>query len=249
MKKNPKSKTFSRWELAQNQQKQNQLRKKNKLRKLNLKPILQSRSQLADSIFFQLGKYKDITPETRILEVGSGPHGINFFHPNGRRISLDPLAGFFYKEFDFMQKNSHSLLVQGMGEFLPFSDKSIDVVICDNVLDHTLDSKKILSEIHRVLKDDGLFYLANHLHHFIFRIFSLIFKILYSIKLVPNTPNYKAHTYFFTPGMFTKMIKKSSFSILYEKISLSKHQKEKKSLLFKPFKNIYSTFICTKKKK
>jgi SAM-dependent methyltransferase len=249
MKTRNKTRTFSRWKLAQAQQKQNQLRKRNKIQKMNLKSILQSRAQLANSILLQLEGYKGLIPETRILEVGSGPHGINFFHRKGIRFSIDPLAGFFYKEFGFIQKNSHSYLIQGMGETLPFPARSIDLVVCDNVLDHTLDGSKILCEIHRVLRDDGLLYLTINLHHFIFRIFSLIFKILYSVKMVPHTPNYKAHTYFFTPSIFKKMIKKADFAILSSTVPLPKHQKYKKSPPFKPFKNIYSTFICSKKEK
>jgi SAM-dependent methyltransferase len=249
MKTRNKTRTLSRWKLAQAQQKQNQLRKRNKIQKMNLKSILLSRAQLANSILHQLEEYTVLTPETIILEVGSGPHGINFFHRKGIRFSIDPLAGFFYKEFGFLQKNSHSYIIQGMGETLPFPGRSIDLVLCDNVLDHTLDGQKILSEIHRVLKDDGLLYLAINLHHLIYRIFSLIFKILYSVKMIPNTPNYKAHTYFFTPGIFKKMIKNGNFAIQSSTVPLPRHQKYKKSPPFKPFKNIYSTFICSKRGK
>jgi len=246
---NRKSKKILRWKLAQNQQQKNQLRKKIKFQQTDIKQILQYRTRLTKSIFKHLAEYKTITSETMILEVGSGPHGINFFYPKGIRIALDPLAPFFKKEFNFIQKNSNSLICQGMGENLPFSDKSFDIVISDNVLDHTLDTEKILFEIHRVLRDDGVLYLAINLHHLIFRIFCSLFKILYSIRIVPNTPNYKAHTYFFTPRMFKRKIKKGKFTTVFSNIHLPSDQKNKKKVPLKPFKNLYSTFICIKQDK
>ena len=47
------------------------------------------------------------------------------------------------------------------GEDLPFSDKSFDVVVSNHVIEHVADADKHLSEIDRVLKNDGLVYLAT----------------------------------------------------------------------------------------
>lgn len=41
------------------------------------------------------------------------------------------------------------------GENIPFKDKYFDTVLCTEVLEHVLDSDKVLSEIHRVLKEDS----------------------------------------------------------------------------------------------
>lgn len=46
-------------------------------------------------------------------------------------------------------------------ETLPFADKSFDVVITNHVLEHVPDQQKHISEMRRVLKDDGLIYLAS----------------------------------------------------------------------------------------
>lgn len=51
--------------------------------------------------------------------------------------------------------------VQISGEKLPFSDKSFDVVVSNHVIEHLTDVDRHLSEIWRVLKDDGLVYLAT----------------------------------------------------------------------------------------
>ncbi|MGI8411175.1 MAG: class I SAM-dependent methyltransferase [Solirubrobacteraceae bacterium] len=41
---------------------------------------------------------------------------------------------------------------------LPFATGAFDVVICQAVLEHVLDPVRVVSEIHRVLADDGLVY-------------------------------------------------------------------------------------------
>ncbi len=43
------------------------------------------------------------------------------------------------------------------GQTLPFSDNSFDSCLCSEVLEHTFDPDKALSEIHRVLKPGALF--------------------------------------------------------------------------------------------
>ena len=47
-------------------------------------------------------------------------------------------------------------VIQGDGENLPFPDKSFDYVVLMEVLVHVHDPKKLLSEIRRVLKKDGV---------------------------------------------------------------------------------------------
>jgi ubiquinone/menaquinone biosynthesis C-methylase UbiE len=43
---------------------------------------------------------------------------------------------------------------------LPFPDESFDIVICSQVYEHVPDSDKLLEEIFRVLKHDGICYFA-----------------------------------------------------------------------------------------
>jgi SAM-dependent methyltransferase len=44
------------------------------------------------------------------------------------------------------------------GHSLPFQDNSMDVVLIQAVLEHVLDPVKVVSEIHRVLKPNGIVY-------------------------------------------------------------------------------------------
>ena len=43
---------------------------------------------------------------------------------------------------------------------LPFKDNSIDIIFCIAVLEHVPSSEKVVSEIYRVLKKDGLIYIS-----------------------------------------------------------------------------------------
>jgi 2-polyprenyl-6-hydroxyphenyl methylase/3-demethylubiquinone-9 3-methyltransferase len=47
---------------------------------------------------------------------------------------------------------------KGIGENLPYADNSFDAVFCCDVLEHVRDLPKVISEISRVLKPDGIFF-------------------------------------------------------------------------------------------
>src|ERR1019366_1636700 len=40
---------------------------------------------------------------------------------------------------------------------LPFDDESLDIVLCNGVLEHAANEQRSLTEIHRVLRDNGRF--------------------------------------------------------------------------------------------
>lgn len=47
---------------------------------------------------------------------------------------------------------------QGFAENMPYDDNTFDVAICVDVLEHVADYKKVVSEVHRILKPGGLFF-------------------------------------------------------------------------------------------
>jgi ubiquinone/menaquinone biosynthesis C-methylase UbiE len=51
-------------------------------------------------------------------------------------------------------------LMGGNGEFLPFRDGVFDCITCFEVLEHVEDPGRVLSEIRRVLKPDGIIFLS-----------------------------------------------------------------------------------------
>lgn len=72
------------------------------------------------------------------VEVGCGPNGISRFADN--IVGVDPL------DYSGRIKN----FIQGTGENLPFSNDSVDFVICCNVLDHCLEPQKVMDEMFRI---------------------------------------------------------------------------------------------------
>jgi SAM-dependent methyltransferase len=204
----------ARWNTAQQRQKENQLVKKTGFAGGDIRSFALGRLEFAVSLFRKMAEFKKITPQTRILEVGSGPHGVTFFYPVGRKVSLDPLARFYRKEFEIIQRSSGTSLVEGVGEDLPFSDKAFDCVVSDNVLDHTADALRVLEEIRRMLKDDGLFLLGINLYPDIYGLYAGIFNVLFALRFPVKFRNFQTHTYFFTPRAITRLLDKCRFTIL-----------------------------------
>ena len=104
------------------------------------------------------GKYLALDHTSKILQIGAAAQGAISFWKMGRRIALDPLADFYRRSFN--QSDEGITHVKGLGEKLPFSDSSIDVVLCLNVLDHTMSPELVVSEMSRVLRDGGLLFLG-----------------------------------------------------------------------------------------
>lgn len=80
-----------------------------------------------------------------VLEVGSG--GSPYFRAN---VLIDAYAETRERHWAPFITDRPSVL--GMGERLPFRDKSFDFVIASHVLEHSADPDKFLSELQRVAK-------------------------------------------------------------------------------------------------
>ncbi|MDD5070643.1 MAG: class I SAM-dependent methyltransferase [Candidatus Omnitrophica bacterium] len=69
--------------------------------------------------------------------------------------------------------------VNGEAEVLPFKDQSFDVITCNSVLHHLSDCSKLLSEVKRVLKANGLFAVSHEHNNDFFKFWPL--RLLASI--------------------------------------------------------------------
>lgn len=110
-----------------------------------------------------LETFQPIPPDARVIEVGSGAHGLIFYFGSKCGIGVDPLAVNYGRMFPRWQ--SCAPTVAAVGEALPFPDQSFDVVICDNVVDHAESPPKIVSELARILAPGGLLYFTVNIHH------------------------------------------------------------------------------------
>ncbi len=89
-----------------------------------------------------------------ILDLGSGSgHIANYFSQKNNVIACDVInqiePKFRKLKFIFIKKN------------LPFYNSTFDIIILNHVLMYVKDQKFLLEEIHRVLKKDGICYIAT----------------------------------------------------------------------------------------
>jgi SAM-dependent methyltransferase len=114
----------------------------------------------------RLEKFKSIAEEARVIEVGSGAHGLIFYFGAKRGVGVDPLAVSYRRLFPRWQNCAPT--IAAVGERLPFSEQSFDVVICDNVVDHAESPAGIVAELVRVLRTGGLLYFTVNVHHAVY---------------------------------------------------------------------------------
>jgi SAM-dependent methyltransferase len=110
-----------------------------------------------------LEEVKSVKPNARVLEVGSGAHGLIFSFGTCTSVGLDPLAVHYASLFPVWQRRAAT--VAAAGEALPFADSTFDIVLSDNVVDHAERPATILAEIARVLAPGGLVYFTVNVHH------------------------------------------------------------------------------------
>lgn len=70
-----------------------------------------------------------------------------------------------------------SIVVCADNDYLPFKDNAIDTVSCFAVLHHLYSYEKLVAEIHRVLKKNGLFYSDHDLDGVFAKRFSFFMRI------------------------------------------------------------------------
>jgi len=110
-----------------------------------------------------LEAFQPIKADARVIEVGSGAHGLIFYFGSQHAIGVDPLAVSYRTLFPRWQ--SCAPTVAAVGESLPFPDRSFDVVICDNVVDHAESPARFVGELARILVPGGLLYFTVNVHH------------------------------------------------------------------------------------
>lgn len=143
----------------------------------------------------------------RVLEVGSGPVGAVSFIEAAERFAIDPLCDFYATHPELVEHRSKDVCYQtSRGEELAFESKSMDLVIIENVIDHVQNADKVMSEIHRVLKDDGILYLTVNLHP---RWGAFLHQILAALRID------RGHPHTFTLETIAEFLDRHAFSVKY----------------------------------
>ncbi|HCC23193.1 TPA: hypothetical protein DF272_03375 [Candidatus Falkowbacteria bacterium] len=145
-------------------------------------------------------KHHQFTSESAILEIGGAATPMIDHFSIGQKHAIDPLAH-KYKEYFSNVLNSEVAYQTARGEELPFDDASFDIIISRNVLDHVESVDANLAEATRVLKPNGILYVAMNT-------FS---GPLYAFKSVVRETE---HPYIFTPDSFRRLLENKSFAII-----------------------------------
>jgi len=175
--------------------------------------------QRANLVRQRLEKFQPISGESRILEVGSGAHGLIFGLGDEFGIGIDPLAAHYKRLFPVWQGNAQT--IAAIGEKLPFSDSSFDIVLSDNVIDHAENPIAILEEITRVLKPSGLFYFTVNVHHPIYSLASAAHGFWNALGIRYELSPFADHTIHFTESQIKQVFARLPLQIMQENSSVT----------------------------
>ena len=112
----------------------------------------------------------DLSSSREILEIGCGPgffwrDNLDRVPPEGRIVLSDASQGMVLEARRELPESPFSFTVLD-AQSIPFPDKAFDVVIANHMLYHVQDLDAALSEMNRVLTDDGILLAAtNGLRH------------------------------------------------------------------------------------
>ena len=119
---------------------------------------------LANQVHPRLKYFDRVVPDWTgldILDLGCG--GGFVAEPLARRgahvIGVDPSVASLEAARKHAQAQGLDIdYREGIGEAIPLEDRSIDQVVCMDVLEHVQDLEKVLAEVRRVLRPHGLFF-------------------------------------------------------------------------------------------
>ena len=177
--------------------------------------IIQAMRRNSKRVRDLLESFKPITSEARVIEVGSGAHGLIFYFGTASGVGVDPLAVSYRSLFPRWQKCAAT--VAAFGECLPFPDQSFDIVICDNVVDHAESPETIVRELVRLLVRGGLLYFTVNVHHAIYSIAAHAHDAWKGAGLPLEVGPFADHTAHLTPEQAKKMFSGLPLKLLSEK--------------------------------
>ena len=96
---------------------------------------------------------------SHILEVIPPGHGWALDLGGGKGIMRSSIKelGYFYVNFDMENSENGDGSVIGDAHVLPFKDGCFEILISKDTLEHFLRPWRVVDEVHRVLKKEGLF--------------------------------------------------------------------------------------------
>ena len=119
---------------------------------------------LANQVPARLAYFDRIAPDWRGLDVldlgcGGGFMAEALAKRGARVTGVDPSLASLEAAQQHAQSQGLDIIYQaGVGEAIPLESHSVDRVVCVDVLEHVQDVEKVLIEVHRVLRPQGIFF-------------------------------------------------------------------------------------------
>jgi SAM-dependent methyltransferase len=165
-----------------------------------------------------LETFQPVPSEARVIEVGSGAHGLIFCFGGEHRVGVDPLAADYCRLFPAWQRRAST--VAAVGESLPFRDRSFDVVLCDNVVDHAESPSRIVRELVRILTPGGLLYFTVNIHHPLYRVAADVHSSWRAIGVPYEIGPFADHTTHLTLASASELFRNLPVQMLSEKSNI-----------------------------
>jgi SAM-dependent methyltransferase len=192
---------MSRWKLAQEYERNWWL---NQAEKIDLTFY----KNFAIDIVDLLKPFIEIKSNTRVLEIGSGAAGIITHLQSDYRFAIDPLEDFYSSIPKYKNYRDKKVFYQtAVGENLPFKSDYFDLILMDNVLDHCENPLKVIYEIRRVLKSNGILYFRQNTYH----LWGRFIRAMMELFLID-----KGHPHTFSKKHLQKVFTNLGFEILYK---------------------------------
>jgi SAM-dependent methyltransferase len=173
-----------------------------------------------------LEEVRPIPASARLLEVGSGAHGLVFYFEGARGVGCDPLAAHYAELFPAWQRRVPTLAARG--EELPFADQSFDVVLCDNVVDHAEGPARIVSELARVLAPGGLLYFTVNVHHAVYHWAAQAHAAWHAAGLPFEVGPFADHTVHLTPDAARRLFDGLPLRLLAERDNIAETKQQER---------------------
>jgi SAM-dependent methyltransferase len=185
---------------------------------VDLVPLERDLTAYAHWVKARVEKHRLIAPDARVLEVGSGAHGVVFFLGMPHAVGVDPLAADYARLFPQWQSRVKTLTA--FGESLPFDDAAFDLVITDNVVDHAADPAQIVRELARVLAPGGVLYFTVNVHHRFYDVMSRAHGILQALRVPLEIAPFADHTVHLTVAGARRLFRRVPLRLLQEDVDI-----------------------------
>lgn len=204
----------ARWRWAQEGQRRAQERKRLRLAGREARLIEGCEGRSRQTHAFLAGHGVRAGADERVVEVGSGAHGLIWRWPEGECHAVDPLASFYRERFAFLQEGSVTSH-DARGEELPFDDASVALLLSDNVLDHAQDPGAFLRECRRVLAHGGSLYLTVDVHHPIWDLAARLYNRVTDAGLELRVPAFPNHPFHFREEGVLALLEEAGWEIAW----------------------------------